>query len=310
MPTLRANEVELNYLQVGTGPDLVMVHGLAASLAYWYSRIAPALARHFRITLFDLRGHGLSEMPAAGYTTAILAADLAALMEQLQIERAHLVGHSFGGAVALHLAALGAARVDSLTLIDSRISSLQPMRGLEETEYWDKRRAALLAAGIPVPEGTPRIVYSMLEELVPAGGLPNPQPEGVPGSAGLPGLIAGNGAWNPESRAGRRWLKLVQTTTFAEDIKAVAGLTAERIAAVRLPTLLSFGGASGCLPTCRALEALWPHCRVRIHPELGHFFPSIRPDLVVQDVLELVAPLLLTEAEHQPSEFSCRSAGG
>src|SRR5688572_5921666 len=153
MPALKVNQVELNYLQIGDGPDLIMVHGLAASLAYWYLRIAPALAQHFRVTLYDLRGHGLSEMPPEGYTTETMAADLEALMDQLGIEQAHLVGHSYGGAVALHLAAFLPARARSLSLIDCRVNALQPIRGLDEVKHWESRRQSLLAAGIPVPEG-------------------------------------------------------------------------------------------------------------------------------------------------------------
>jgi pimeloyl-ACP methyl ester carboxylesterase len=303
MPTIKANEVELNYLQLGDGPDLVMVHGLAASLAYWYLRIAPALAECFRVTMYDLRGHGLSEMPPAGYTTDVMAADLAGLMNALGIERAHLVGHSFGGAVALHFAMAHPVRAETLSLLDCRVNSLQPIRGLDELDHWESRRQSLLAAGIPVPEGTPRIVYAMLEELVPDGGLTSPQPEGVPGSQGLPGLIAGNGAWNPNSRAGKRWSKLVASTSFADDMKAVVGLTPERIAGVHKPTLLSYGADSGCLRTCRGLESLWPHSHVSVHPELGHFFPSVRPDLVVADVLGFLAPRArqTTAAATQPS---------
>lgn len=310
MPTIKANAVELNYLQLGAGPDLVMVHGLAASLAYWYLRIVPTLAEYFRVTVYDLRGHGLSEMPAAGYTTEVMAADLAGLMDALEIERAHLVGHSFGGAVALHFAMAHPARAETLSLVDCRVNSLQPIRGLDELDHWESRRQSLLAAGIPVPEGTPRIVYAMLEELVPDGGTPRPQPEGVPGSQGLPGLIAGNGAWNPHSRAGKRWTRLIQSTSFAEDMKAVAGLTAEAIANVRKPSLLSYGGESGCLRTCHTFESLWSHCRVRVHPQLGHFFPSVRPELVVSDLLEFLSPYIQKRHSAAQEDSRCRSAGG
>lgn len=62
MPTATINGVRLNYVQVDDGgdgarEDLVMVHGLATSLAFWYFRYAPEFSRRFRVTMLDLRGH-------------------------------------------------------------------------------------------------------------------------------------------------------------------------------------------------------------------------------------------------------------
>src|SRR5215470_3923803 len=106
MPFANVNGIKFHFQRVGKGPDVVMIHGLAANLAFWYFRIIPFLMIDFCITAYDLRGHGKSEMSDSGYTSADMAADLDALLDHLGVEKAHLVGHSFGGQVALHYATL------------------------------------------------------------------------------------------------------------------------------------------------------------------------------------------------------------
>ena len=82
VPSALVNGVRLNYVQMAApdigGPheDLVMVHGLATNLAFWYFHYAAVFARRYRVTVYDLRGHGRSEMTAGGYTPANLARDL------------------------------------------------------------------------------------------------------------------------------------------------------------------------------------------------------------------------------------------
>src|SRR5947208_10418973 len=102
----------------GDGPGVVCVHGLCGDLAFWHPTIVAGLARDYRVTRLDLRGHGYSGRPASGYTTRDLAADLADLLDHLGIARACLVGHSYGGAVALHFAALRPERTAAVVLAD------------------------------------------------------------------------------------------------------------------------------------------------------------------------------------------------
>src|SRR5688572_22636697 len=99
MPTALVNGARINYVQSepvgGADEDLVMVHGLATSLAFWYFPYASLFAQRYRVTVFDLRGHGRSEMTPGGYTPQAQAADLEGLMDHLGIETAHLVAHSY-----------------------------------------------------------------------------------------------------------------------------------------------------------------------------------------------------------------------
>jgi len=289
LPTVRVNGVDIHYQTLGHGPDVIMIHGLATNLAFWYMKIVPLLTNDYRVTVYDLRGHGLSSMPGHGYTTKDLAEDLHGTLEQTGVKKVHLVGHSLGGAIALHYAVLHPERVSSLALIDCRIHALQPFRSPEESPYWMRRREALRAKRIPVDDDMPKVVYMMLEELTPLvqAGIANPN--------ALGGFLAPSGGWDPNSRAARRWKELVGTTTFAKDIRKIGGLTRQTIKKVTHPTLLSYGGDSFCLETCKALEAIVVNHRSVIHPGMGHFFPVLAPELLVEDLRGF-----FSELHHRP----------
>jgi pimeloyl-ACP methyl ester carboxylesterase len=278
VPRLLTKTIAIHSTQLGSGPDLVLSHGLGANQAFWYFHIAPRLASRFRVTLYDLRGHGTSDCPPRGYTTRDLAGDLAALMDAQGIAAADLVGHSFGGAVSLHCAALHPERVRSLTLIDSRLHALQPFDSPEDRAYWDEQREKTLARGHHLPPGTPRWLMPMLEEMEAS----------YAGRAGI-GMVAapaaGGNLWDPERRSSKRWLRLLRETTFLEDLRDVAGLTEQAIAAVTVPALLVYGERSLLFKSCERLKRLLPDVRTRIVTGAGHFFPLARPDWVVETIM-------------------------
>jgi len=285
------NGLHIQYETAGSGPDLVMVHGLAANLAFWFLRVVPHLTGSFRVTVFDLRGHGGTEMPASGYTTADMASDLIGLMDHLKIERAHLVGHSFGGAVALHAAALHPERFGSLTLADCRVHALQPIPSGEESEHWDNRRKKLEERGITVTDDTPKVVYTMLEELgEPVSGRQTTDH----------GLAIAFGSWNPNSRAGKRWLALRSTTTIRDDVRSVAGLDRALIQTMKIPTLLIFGEHSHCMQSCHELERCLPRHETVILPGVGHFYPVQVPKLFAHRLAEFLT--------HHAAQAPCPSA--
>lgn len=261
---------------VGKGPDVALVHGLAANLAFWYLRLVPLLSGRFRVTVYDLRGHGRSEMPAHGYTTAHMAYDLLALLDQLGIKRVHLVGHSFGGAVALHAAVLAPERVRTLTLADAQVPALQPLPRPGEMTLWDAWRDRITHLGGKIDSATPQVLYGFIEEI-----LRDEQARGAVGTT-MRGLGWGSG---PRSR--ERWRALLSTTTALHEMGEPAGLTPMRIASLPVPVLASYGEMSHCLPTYSALAALLPGLERRIVPRTGHFHPVVRPSEFADEVTDL-----------------------
>jgi len=107
---------------VGAGPPLILLHGLAGS-ARWWKRNLPALSRSFRVIAIDLPGFGASPR---GHRLVLdeAAEQLAATMDRLRIERASVIGHSLGGLIAGGLAADHPQRVDRLILVDAGFLSL------------------------------------------------------------------------------------------------------------------------------------------------------------------------------------------
>src|SRR2546430_8645956 len=107
MPQINLDCTCFYYQQKGHGPDVLLIHAVTSNMAVWmFINIVDALAAEFRVTAYDLRGHGASDVTPAGYTSADMAADLKRLHGALGLKPAYLVGHSFGAVVALHTAVL------------------------------------------------------------------------------------------------------------------------------------------------------------------------------------------------------------
>jgi 3-oxoadipate enol-lactonase len=115
MPKVKANGITLNYEQQGSGEPLVLIPYLSADNACYAFQVAE-YAKHFTCILLDLRGTGESDKPQGAYTTETLADDVAALLGELGIRKAHVAGLSLGAAVGLWLAAKRPQMVASLSL--------------------------------------------------------------------------------------------------------------------------------------------------------------------------------------------------
>ncbi len=109
---------QLHYEQYGQGAPLVLVHGLGSSTRDWEYQI-PALAAHYRVIALDVRGHGRSAKPRQRYQMSDFAADVAALIEHLELEPVHLVGISMGGMIGFQLAVDRPELLKSLCIVNS-----------------------------------------------------------------------------------------------------------------------------------------------------------------------------------------------
>jgi pimeloyl-ACP methyl ester carboxylesterase len=115
MPTVGLNGIELYHELHGDGPPLLLVAGLASDSQSWLP-VRDALAARFRLVLPDNRGCGRTKPQDAPLSVPQMADDCATLLDTLGIPRAHVLGHSMGGMIALELAARHPDRVERLVL--------------------------------------------------------------------------------------------------------------------------------------------------------------------------------------------------
>jgi pimeloyl-ACP methyl ester carboxylesterase len=110
--------------QAGEGPPVVLLHGFGGSTFSWRN-VLPGLAESFRVIAVDLNGFGYTQRPKdrEAYTRQGQAALVLGVMDALGIARAHLVGHSYGGAITLWIASRHPERVRSMVLVDSAAPS-------------------------------------------------------------------------------------------------------------------------------------------------------------------------------------------
>jgi pimeloyl-ACP methyl ester carboxylesterase len=103
MPLQRINHVRLYYESAGSGEPLILVHGSWGDHNNW-AGVVPLLSESFQVVTFDRRGHSQSEAPPGAGSVRDDAADVGSLIEALRLAPAHVVGNSFGAAIALRLA--------------------------------------------------------------------------------------------------------------------------------------------------------------------------------------------------------------
>jgi pimeloyl-ACP methyl ester carboxylesterase len=116
------NGVRLHYAEIGSGPLVLLLHGFPECWYMWRN-VMPWLATRFHVVAPDLRGYNRSDKPAgvANYTLEKLSADVIGLIEELRVgdERAHLVGHDWGGVVAWYVGAYHPEHIDKLAVINA-----------------------------------------------------------------------------------------------------------------------------------------------------------------------------------------------
>jgi 3-oxoadipate enol-lactonase len=167
MPHLNTNGIvtyfEDSALAGASGPPVVLIHGHSVDLRLWDEQVPALTAAGYRVIRYDVRGHGRSTAPPTGYTWEDYAADLCDLLDQVNVEAAHVVGLSMGGGIALQFALSasgGPARVLSLTLVDSALP------GFTYSEEFSGQIEALMAAvraeSLSAEGASPRAAFERL----------------------------------------------------------------------------------------------------------------------------------------------------
>jgi uncharacterized protein (TIGR03083 family) len=251
----------------GDGVAVYALHGLSSNALYW-GRVAERLP-HRRVVALDQRAHGLSDRPDAGYRMEDVSDDAVFALEALELERAVLLGHSWGGSVALDLAATRRELVGGLGLIDS------PLLPMSERMTWDQAQQVMQP---PLPR------YRTLEEAYDTS-------RRLLGKAWGPDLEAFVAA--SHRRDGDDWTLTLTAEVRLQILKQLFSfqpvLLFDRLAP--LPVLVALAGSDAAFrhwkeQGAQALTSRLPDADVRWH-DSAHDIPLQLPDQVAMDVERL-----------------------
>jgi len=253
-----ASGLRLHYAEHGApdGEAIVFLHGWPDSW-FSFSRVAEGLPDESRAFLLDQRGFGDSERPDRGYEIRDFAADVAAFLDAASIERATVVGHSFGTFVARQVAIAHPERVDRLVLVGTG--------WLGSNAVTRKVYASLSSLADPVPPEFAR-AFQASTAYAP---LPEPFFDRIVAeSLKLPA---------------RLWREVLGGVIRYDDVKDLSDM--------RTPTLLLWGDRDALFPRedQDRLVATIPGARLRIYPEIGHCPNWECPSLVTADLRAFIA---------------------
>lgn len=281
------------YLTAGSGPPLLLVHGLGDSSRTWQEAV-PLLARSHTVIAPDLLGHGDSDKPRADYSLGGFANGLRDLLVLLDVPAATVVGHSLGGGVALQFAYQYPERTSRLVLVASgglgaEVSSLL-------------RAATLPGAGLAIAAGVRPVVRRPLllaARLAARGGLVDSHD--VEETAQVLQSLA-----DPATRQA-----FLRTLHSVVDLRGQAVSSRDRLyLTAEIPTLMVWGGRDPVVPLAHARQvaAQLPGVQLEVLPRAGHVPHRHDPAGFVRAVtafVERTAP-----AVHDAARWRARMAGG
>jgi pimeloyl-ACP methyl ester carboxylesterase len=262
----------VGYRMAGDGPVLLLIHGIAGSSAAW-REVMPTLAERYTVLAPDLIGHGHSAKPLGDYSLGAYASGMRDLLGALGIERASVVGQSFGGGVALQLAYQHPECCERLVLVDSG--------GLGREVSWMLRSMTLPGSEYLMPVLFPSFVRRRGNDLsrqLHARGV-------------RMGRIAE--MWNA-------YASLTESDNrqaFVRTLRAVIDPGGQTVSAgdrlylaARMPTLIVWGEQDTIIPVAHALAAheAIPHSRLEIIAEAGHFPHVETPERFLEVLLDFL----------------------
>jgi pimeloyl-ACP methyl ester carboxylesterase len=248
----------VRYDIIGDGPPVVLVHGTPFSSHVWH-RIAPLLARHRRVFVFDLLGYGQSEKrDGQDVSLGIQNELLADLLEHWKLAQPDVVAHDFGGATALRAHLLNGRDFRSLTLIDP--VALAPW-GSPFVQHVRAHEAAF--------SGLPAYVHAAIVPAYIRGAVKRTMPEGE--------LRPYVEPWLGEAGQAAFYRQIAQMDQrYTDEVEL-------RYAEVRCPTQILWGEDDGWLPIAqgRRLQALIPGAELRPVANAGHLVQEDAPEAII-----------------------------
>ena len=279
IPAIRKAETELYGHRVayrigGSGPLLVLIHGITSSSATW-DRVLPRLARHYTVLAPDLLGHGRSDKLRGDYSVGAHANTIRDLLDELGYRGASFVGHSLGGGVALQFAYQYPDRIDQLVLV---------------APGGFGREVSLLLRAASVPGSGPVLALAAWRPIVQAGTL-------LSETLGRFG-VKGNTDLEEIGRAYALLADRDSRRAFIHTLRSVVDYGGQRVSALHrigstdcVPMLIVWGEDDRVVPARQGLAAqqTMPHLRLRVFKHTGHFPHRDDPARFVRAVGEFMA---------------------
>jgi pimeloyl-ACP methyl ester carboxylesterase len=271
--TADAGRIRVHFAEAGAGPPLLLLHGWPQHFWCW-RRVVPLLAGDFRLICPDLRGFGWSDAPGHGYDNETFAADAVALLDALEVERAGVIGHDWGGFSGFLIALRHPARVRALLALSTPIPWLRLSPRIAAATWRTWYAWALAALGREAVRRRPGIVPLMLRDGASDEAIDEHDAE----------LYAA--PLREPARAEATQL------LYRSYVRSVVSMGARRYEGLRLtvPTRLIVGRGDQAVPEVVA-EGFEPHADdMRLTMvDGGHFLPEEHPQLVARAARELFA---------------------
>jgi pimeloyl-ACP methyl ester carboxylesterase len=250
----------VNVVELGSGAPIVFIHGLSGSWQNWLEQL-PVFAREHRVIAFDLPGFGASEMPAQKISISGYGRFVNALLDELGVGAAAVVGNSMGGFIGIELAIRFPERVERLVLVSAAGLSIEYLR--------NERALAVLTA--------------MENRLAAYSGWMASRSDALARRPGARRMIFGIVAHRPERLPGPLVAEQVRGSGKPGFVPALDALTdypiRDRLGEIACPTLIVWGAEDKLVPARDADEfaRLIPNARKVVWPETGHVAMLERP---------------------------------
>lgn len=176
--TVRALDLDTNYHDAGAGAPVVLLHGSGPGVSAWtnWKRVIPELASQFRVIAPDMAGFGYTERnPELAYDIKLWVKHLIAILDALGIEKASVVGNSFGGSLALAAAARFPDRFDRLVLMGTPCDKFVMTPGLRAGWDYTPDRDVMRATMSHFPYDPAFITDELVEDRYQASLIPGAQ---------------------------------------------------------------------------------------------------------------------------------------
>jgi pimeloyl-ACP methyl ester carboxylesterase len=264
VPSVHTPAAELHYERSGSGEPLLLIQGMSGTHVSWGEPFLGALREHFEVIAFDNRGIGLSAPVDGPFTIAEMAEDTEALMGELGLESAHVVGISMGGMIAQDLVLAHPERLRSLTLGCTYC-------GGPGSQLMPEANARKLMEGLSSGDRDKAIRAGYEVNLSPAFRADE-------------GRFAAFHEMATTVPAAKQTIELQVQAIFGHD-------TSGRLGEISTPTLVIHGTEDGVLPypNGESIASLIPSARLETLEGVGHMFwweqPEVSADLIREHAL-------------------------